>query len=165
MNKSTRERSDGGDAFIPESAQIFGTPDDLAEFSGEQYLREAVDDDVGENSRDEELTEELGGPFVESRPEEEFGATQEGGNIGDSPTGAEESPTARARSFLPQAVGPLAIAAPDEDGQGELAEEDDRNGRPLAASDTRAANLGAESGSTMEPDIKLDSPASRASRT
>jgi len=34
MNKSTRERSDGGDAFIPESAQISGTPDDLAEFSG-----------------------------------------------------------------------------------------------------------------------------------
>jgi len=42
---------------------------------------------------------------------EEFGATQEGGNIGDSPTGAEESPTVRVRSSLPQAVGPLAIAA------------------------------------------------------
>jgi hypothetical protein len=164
MNKSTRERSDGGDAFIPESAQISGTPDDLAEFSGEQYLREAVDDDIGEGSRDEELTEELGGPFVESRPEEEFGATQEGGNIGDSPTGAEESPTVRVRSPLPQAVGPLAIAAPDEDGQGEVA-ENDRNGRPLPASDVRAANLGAEPGSTMEPDIKLDSPASRASTT
>jgi hypothetical protein len=159
IEKSTRERSDGGDAFIPESAQISGTPDDLAEFSGEQYLREAVDNDVGEGSRDEELTEELGGPFVESRPEEEFGATQEGGNIDDSPTGAE-----RVRSPLPQAVGPLAIAAPDEDGQGEVAEKD-RNGRPLTASDVRAANLGAEPGSTMETDIKLDSPRSRAPRT
>ena len=38
MNKSTRERSDGGDAFIPESAQITGTPDDLDEFSGEQAI-------------------------------------------------------------------------------------------------------------------------------
>ena len=57
MNKSTRKRSDGGDAFIPESAQISGTPDDLAEFSGEQYLRQALDDDIGEGSRDEELTE------------------------------------------------------------------------------------------------------------
>jgi hypothetical protein len=164
MNKSTRKRSDGGDAFIPESAQISGTPDDLAEFSGEQYLRQALDDDVGEGSRDEELTEELGGPFVESRPEEEFGATQEGGNIGDFPTGAEESPAVRVRSSLPEAVGPLAIAAPDEDGQGEVAEKD-RNGRSLSASDVRAANLGAEPGSTMEPDIKLDSPTSPASRT
>jgi hypothetical protein len=43
--------------------------------------------------------------------------------------------------------------------------ERDRNGRSLSASDVRAANLGAEPGSTMEPDIKLDSPRSRASRT
>ena len=164
MNKSTRERSDGGDAFIPESAQISGTPDDLAEFSGEQYLREALDDDIGEGSRDEELTEELGGPFVESRPEEEFGPTWEGGRAREVKTGSEEAPTVRSRSPLPQAVGPLAIAAPDEDGQGEVAEKD-RNGRPLTASDVRAANLGAEPGSTMEPDIKLDSPRSRASRT
>jgi hypothetical protein len=164
MNKSTRERSDGGDAFIPESAQISGTPDDLAEFSGEQYLREALDDDTGEGSRDEELTEELGGPFVESRPEEEFGPTREGGRACDVKTGSEEAPTVRSRSPLPQAVGPLAIAAPDEDGQGEVAEKD-RNGRPITASDVRAANLGAEPGSTMEPDIKLDSPRSRASRT
>ena len=164
MNKSTRERSDGGDAFIPESAQISGTPDDLAEFSGEQYLREALDDDTGEGSRDEELTEELGGPFVESRPEEEFGPTREGGRACDVKTGSEEAPTVRSRSPLPQAVGPLAIAAPDEDGQGEVAEKD-RNGRPITASDVRAANLGAEPGSTMETDIKLDSPRSRASRT
>ena len=164
MNKSTRERSDGGDAFIPESAQISGTPDDLAEFSGEQYLREALDDDTGEGSRDEELTEELGGPFVESRPEEEFGPTREGGRACDVKTGSEEAPTVRSRSPLPQAVGPLAIAAPDEDGQGEVAEKD-RNGRSLSASDVRAANLGAEPGSTMEPDIKLDSPRSRASGT
>ena len=164
MNKSTRERSDGGDAFIPESAQISGTPDDLAEFSGEQYLREALDDDTGEGSRDEELTEELGGPFVESRPEEEFGPTREGGRACDVKTGSEEAPTVRSRSPLPQAVGPLAIAAPDEDGQGEVAEKD-RNGRPITASDVRAANLGAEPGSTMETDIKLDLPRSRASRT
>ena len=164
MNKSTRERSDGGDAFIPESAQISGTPDDLAEFSGEQYLRAALDDDSGEGSRDEELTEELGGPFVESRPEEEFGPTREGGRACDVKTGSEEAPTVRSRSPLPQAVGPLAIAAPDEDGQGEVAEKD-RNGRPITASDVRAANLGAEPGSTMEPDIKLDSPRSRASGT
>jgi hypothetical protein len=131
MNKSTRERSDGGDAFIPESAQISGTPDDLAEFLGEQYLREAVDDDDGEGSRDEEVTEELGGPFVESRPEQEFGPTQEGGNVGEARGGADEVPTVRERSPLPQAVGALAIAAPD--------------------------------GSTMEPEVNLESPSSNSS--
>ena len=113
MNKSTQERSDGGDAFIPESAQISGTPDDLAEFLGEQYLREAVDDDGGEGSRDEEVTEELGGPFVESTPEQEFGPTQEGRSVGEAGEWAKETPTVRARSPFPQAVGSLAIAAPD----------------------------------------------------
>ncbi len=131
MKKSTRERSDGGDAFIPESAQISGTPDDLAEFLGEQYLREAVDDDGGEGSRDEEVTEELGGPFVESAPEQEFGSTQEGRNVGEARGGAEETLTVRVRSPLPQAVGPLAIAAPD--------------------------------GSTMEPEVNIESPSSNAS--
>jgi hypothetical protein len=108
-----RDRSDGGDAFIPESAQISGTPDDLAEFLGEQYLREAVDDDDGEGSRDEEVTEELGGPFVESAPEQKFGSTQEGGRVGEDGVWAQETPTVRVRSPFPQAVGPLAIAAPD----------------------------------------------------
>ena len=162
MNKSTRERSDGGDAFIPESAQISGTPDDLAEFSGEQYLREALDDDSGEGSRDEELTEELGGPFVESRPEEEFGPTRRSGNAAEIRAELEEAPTRPLRCPLPEAVASLAVAAPDEDGQGEEA-EDDGIGSLRAASDVHA-NLGAEPVSSMEPDIRLDLPFSTASR-
>jgi len=162
-NKSTQERSDGGDAFIPESAQISGTPDDLAEFLGEQFLRGAVDDDKGEGSRDEEVTEELGGPFVESRAEKEFGPSQEGGSVGDSPAGAEESPTLRVRSPLPQAVGALAIAAPDEDGRDQVVEED-RNGRLLSGADARAATMGAESASSMEPVVKTEARSPIASR-
>jgi hypothetical protein len=156
MERPTRARSDGADAFIPESAQISGTPDDLAEFLGEQYLRDAVDDESGASSRDEAVTEELGGPFVESRPGEEFGPTREGGDADDVRAGFEEAPTGLLRSPSPQAVASLAIAAPDEDGQGEGAE--DRNGSPLSASDARVANLGAEPASIMEPDIKLDLP-------
>ena len=142
MNKLIRERSDGADAFIPESAQITGTLDDLAEFLGEQYLREAFDDDRGESSRDQAVTEELGGPFVESRPEEEFGPTRGGGNAAEIRAELEESPTRPLRCPLPQAVASLAIAAPDEDGQGDEAGED------------------AERVSSLEPDIRLDGPTS-----
>ena len=43
--KLKNERSDGADAFIPETAQISGTSDDLAELLAEQYLREASCDE------------------------------------------------------------------------------------------------------------------------
>jgi len=43
--KLKNERSDGADAFIPETAQISGTSDDLAELLAEQYLREASGDE------------------------------------------------------------------------------------------------------------------------
>jgi hypothetical protein len=76
MSKLKQERSDGGDASIPESAQISGTSDGVAELMAEQYLRGASGDESEEDTRDEEVPEELGGPFVESRPEEEFGSTR-----------------------------------------------------------------------------------------
>ena len=58
---------------------------------------------------------------------------------------------------MPQAVGPLAIAAPDEDAEDE-AMEDDRNAFPLGASEVQQANLGAEPASYMEPDMGVDRP-------
>ena len=64
MSKLKQERSDGGDAFIPESAQITGTPDGVAELMGKQYLRGASGDESEGDTYDEEVTEELGGPFV-----------------------------------------------------------------------------------------------------
>jgi len=91
------------------------------------------------------------------------GATQEGGNIGDFPTGAEESPTVRVRSFLAQAVGPWLLRPLTRMARAKWRKRTAMGGSQR--SDVRAANLGAESGSTMEPDIKLDSPTSRASRT
>jgi hypothetical protein len=54
------ERSDGAEAFIPESAQVFGTSDDLAELLAEQYLREASGDESEERARDDLVPEELG---------------------------------------------------------------------------------------------------------
>jgi len=159
MSKLKQERSDGGDAFIPESAQIYGTSDGVAELMGEQYLRGASGDECEEDTRDEEVPEELGGPFVESRPEEEFGSTRKA----EDPSLLSKG-TRPLRIPLPQAVGPLAIAGPDEDiDEGESAS--DRIGVPLATSEVRAARLASETESRMEPDIKIESPASEALKT
>lgn len=45
LRRQKNERSDGADAFIPASAQLSGTSDDLAELLAEQYLREASGDE------------------------------------------------------------------------------------------------------------------------
>jgi hypothetical protein len=58
VSKSKQERSDGADAFIPESAQISGASDDLAELLAEQYLREASGDDNDKGARDDLVSEE-----------------------------------------------------------------------------------------------------------
>lgn len=156
VSKSKQERSDGADAFIPESAQISGASDDLAEFLAEQYLREASGDDSEEGARDDVVSEELGGPFVESGPREEYGSTGRGVKGGEART--DESgrlalgPT---RNPMPQAVGSLAIAAPDQDAEGGAIEEE-RNDFPLGASEMRQANLGAEPASHMELDRRRD---------
>ena len=167
MSKLKQERTDGGDAFIPESAQISGTSDGVAELMAEQYLRGASGDECEEDTRDEEVPEELGGPFVESRPEEEFGSTREAedtSTLSKHSKGTRQPATHPLRIPLPQAVGSLAIAGPDEDvDEGESAS--DRIGVPLATSEVRAARLASETESRMEPDIKIESPASEALKT
>jgi hypothetical protein len=164
MGKLKQERSDGGDAFIPESAQISGTSDGVAELMAEEYLRGASGDECADDTRDEEVPEELGGPFVESRPEEEFGSTRKAEGKGAHTKGAQHPTTRPLRIPLPQAVGPLAVAGPDEDADdGESALE--RIGVPIAASEVRAAKVASETGSTMEPDVKIESPASEALKT
>jgi len=123
--KLKNERSDGADAFIPESAQVSGTSDDLAELLAEQYLKDASGDEGEEEALDEVVPEELGGPFVESRPEEEYGSTRNR-EVGDHirPDGTGRWVGAPTRNPLPQAVGSLAIPALDEDAEDEVAESD-----------------------------------------
>jgi hypothetical protein len=73
-----KTRKDGADAFITEADQVTGTPDDLAEHLAEEFLRSASSgEDMEEDARDEVLAEEMGGPFIESGPEEEFGTSLE----------------------------------------------------------------------------------------
>ena len=61
------------------------------------------------------------------------------------------------RNPMPQAVGALAIAAPDEEAEDEAVEED-RYDFSLGASEVRQANLGAEPVSHMEPDLEIGRP-------
>ena len=164
MSKLKQERSDGGDAFIPESAQVSGTSDGVAELMAEQYLRGARGDECEGDTRDEEVSEELGGPFVESRPQEEFGSPQGAEDLDIEGKGARQPTTQPLRSPLPQAVGPLAVAGPDEDID-EEGSVSDRIGVPMAASEVRAERLASETGSIMEPDIKIESPASEVLKT
>jgi hypothetical protein len=164
MSKLKQERSDGGDAFIPESAQITGTSDGVAELMGEQYLRGASGDESEGDTYDEEVTEELGGPFVESRPEEEFGSTREAADRNTDSKGTRLPATHPLRIPLPQAVGDLAVAGPDEDVDEEESASD-RIGVEVATSKVRAERLTSETGSIMEPDIKIESPASEALKT
>jgi hypothetical protein len=120
-----RERPDGADAFIPESAQISGTSDDLAELLAEHYLREASGDDSEEGARDDLVSEEVGGPFVETSPDEEYGPTKKGKGSNDTAADGNGPLNARpTRNATPQAVSSLAIAAPDEDADDESVERD-----------------------------------------
>jgi hypothetical protein len=164
MSKLKQERSDGGDAFIRESTQISGTSDGVAELMAEQYLRGASGDECEEDTRDEQVPEELGGPFVESRAEEEFGSTRKAHDSSIQAVGTRQWTTHPLRIPLPQAVGPLAVAGPDEEGDdGESTA--DRIAVPMSASEVRPSGLASERGSVMEPNIKIESPASEALKT
>jgi hypothetical protein len=160
-SKLKQERSDGADAFIPESAQISGTSDGLAESLAEQYLREASGDDSEDGARDDVVPEELGGPFVESGPQDEYGPTRQGRSDGDVEVDdAGRLASGATRNPMPQAVGPLALAGPDEEAQeaqDETPEQND-NRSSLTASEVHQASLEAESGSRMESPVEVDRP-------
>ena len=92
-------RKDDADAFIrhPDD-KAMRTDDSLAESFGEEFIRSATTgEDVDDTLYlDEEVTEEIGGPFVVSTAEEEFAMDDNG-----LPDDAE-------RAERPQAVDSLA---------------------------------------------------------
>jgi hypothetical protein len=130
-----RQRSDDGNAFLPESAARNGTDDDLAELLAQSHqLAVTSGEDLDEESRDQLTAEELGGPFIETRAEREFGATAR------EPLDDEYEP-----SSLPEAVGPLAIASPEEEAEAIEAREEQ-------AEDVDLPDAAGEPGSRLEPD-------------
>jgi hypothetical protein len=108
MSKKKRkppERSDGANAFVPVPEQHGGPlDDDLAEYLGETFLASATGgDDSGDALQDDVVVEELGGPFIETDAESEFGASRTAGAPDDT-VEAEPFPTAvrGGRSSLPR---------------------------------------------------------------
>jgi len=98
MSKRTKrqpERSDNANAFVPVPEQHGGpVDDDLAEYLGENFLASATGgDDSGDALQDDVVTEELGGPFIETDAESEFGASRTA-TAPDDTIEAEPFPTA-----------------------------------------------------------------------
>ncbi len=103
-------RSDSGDAFIADPGEgPLRISDDLAATLAEDFVRSVTSgDDADEETREEVLPEEIGGPFLETSARTEFAR------------GVDESNPADAEAeALPQAVGGLAQpareSAPEED--------------------------------------------------
>lgn len=98
-------RQDKADAFIPDPGDgPARVPDDLAEALAEGYLASATSgEDASDEVLDQVVPEELGGPFIETTGEEEFGTDVDESN----PIDAEAEP-------LPRAVAGLARRSDDE---------------------------------------------------
>jgi hypothetical protein len=128
-----KARKDDANAFITEADAATGTPDDLAEHLAEEFLRSASSgEDMEEDARDEVLVEEIGGPFIESGPEEEFGTSLEpevgeasGGGFAQTISGTSSGGRARGTSRSPVGGGRGGPASersarggsPDDDGE------------------------------------------------
>lgn len=98
MSKKKRklpERSDTANAFVPVPEQHGGPlDDDLAEYLGETFVAAATGgDDSGDALQDDVVVEELGGPFVETDAEAEFGPSRTAAAPDDT-VEAEPFPTA-----------------------------------------------------------------------
>jgi len=67
-------RSDSGDAFFPDPGDgPARAPDDLAETLAEDFLQSATTgSDVDDEVMNQVVSEEIGGPFVETSSSEEF---------------------------------------------------------------------------------------------
>jgi hypothetical protein len=74
---------------VPEQLMFDPDVDDLGEMLGEEYVRAVTSgEEQGVEMRDEELPEEMGGPFVETSPRKEFGFDVDDSN----PEDAEREP-------------------------------------------------------------------------
>ena len=145
-SRTAARRSDTGDAFIPESEQRTGTLDDLAEELAEQFGRSITTGEPDDNRSDDLEPEEIGGPFIESTGDREFGATRS--TLAELDTG---------RNPLPEAVGGLVVASAEEEQQEFELQEDEQTGdvdhpepdaeKPSQIVDGRDALLGAQSAS------------------
>ncbi len=133
--RKRQQRSDDADAFLPESAAQTGAGDDLAELLAQKHqIAVTTGEDLDDEAQDELAPEEIGGPFVETHSDAEFGATRH--------APVDESYEA---SSLPEAVGPLAVASAEEEVAAVEAREEQ-------AEDVDPPDAEGEPPSQLEPD-------------
>ena len=144
LKNNKPQRSDDGNAFIPESALRNGTKDDLAQQLAEDHQRAVTTgEDDAEEARDVLVPEEIGGPFIVSGAADEFGETMQGEDVDPSDdTEVEVNP-------FPQAVGGLAIASAEAAEQEEAAVE--AHEEQTGEIDLRVAGSEVPSPLVMEP--------------
>jgi hypothetical protein len=114
-----QERSDGGDAFIPDPGDgPAHTSDDLAELLAEDFIEAATrGNEVLEDDLDRPLADELGGPFIVTDPRDELADGVDDSN----PLDAAVEPLPRANAGLVQRPNEeamddeLRVGAEDED--------------------------------------------------
>ena len=85
--RRANERSDTADAFLPDplSGAPSRTSDDLAEHLAEDFVRSATTgEDAEDESMDQLVPEEYGGPFVETSADEEFAMGEDESNPEDA---------------------------------------------------------------------------------
>src|SRR5690242_17842776 len=80
--RSHAARSDSGDAFLPDPKDgPARAKDDLAEEIAESFLQSATSgEEAGEEMANAVVPEELGGPFVGTTGDQEFGAGTDASN-------------------------------------------------------------------------------------
>lgn len=99
------ERRDSGAAFMddPGSGEAL-IDDDLAETLAEEFVRAATSgEDTTEEALDQFVSEEIGGPFVETSASEEFATGSDSSNPDDATT-----------EPLPRAVSGLVLKPRDD---------------------------------------------------
>lgn len=129
------QRSDSADAFIRESDQRTGTRDELAEHLAEAFERSIATGEMDDDLSDDALQpEEIGGPFIESAADREYGATRAG--VTSDP---DSTP-----SPVPEAVGSLVVASAEEEGQAleDATEKDEEADRPQPDAEQPSTLLG-----------------------
>jgi len=90
-----RERSDDGNAFIPDPGDgPARAPDDLSEMLAEEYVEAATGEEPAEERLDGSVPEDIGGPFIETSAAEELADDTD-----------ETNPADATREPLPRAIG------------------------------------------------------------
>ena len=163
MSKRKRKPKDG-DAFIRESEQVTGSRDDLAELLAEQYLLTAVSgEETHEEAFNEVVAEELGGPFLETEADSEFGRTVTEASevfLEDVESRRRDGVAAVEAAPIPEAIGPLAVAPSAEERpftvpQGGWADGDELLALPDLTDELDEFEPDDESPAALEPDAHL----------